>query len=124
MRPLAFMIGLVGAAALLPNVCNAQILNNPFSEYAERSITITPDGGNASDSNAAIHTIDPWPPYAYYTRIPDTGRHAYESVERMYSRPEPFSPAVGSTTTGGTGTNGQGTTGSGVGMGTSTGGGY
>ena len=61
MKPLALMLGLVGAA-ILPYECSAQVLDNPFSEYFQRDVRITPNGGNANDANAAIHTIDPWPP--------------------------------------------------------------
>ena len=73
MRPLALMLGLIGAA-ILPYECSAQVLDNPFSEYIQRDIRMTPDAGNANDANAAIHTIDPWPRYARHTRIPGNGR--------------------------------------------------
>ncbi len=89
MRSLVLMLGLVGAA-ILPNPCSAQILDNPFSQYIERGVTITPGAGNAKDTNAAIHTIDPWPPYAGYTRIPGEGQQAVDSVEHMYHVPDPF----------------------------------
>jgi hypothetical protein len=86
MRPLALMIGLIGAA-ILPYQCGAQILDDFFSEYFERSVTIAPSAGNAKDANAAIHTIDPWPPYVGNTRIPGDGRGAVNSIERMYGNP-------------------------------------
>lgn len=86
MRPLALMIGLIGAA-ILPYQCGAQIFDDFFSEYFERSVTIAPSAGNAKDANAAIHTIDPWPPYVGYTRIPGDGRRAVNSMERMYRNP-------------------------------------
>lgn len=99
MKPLALMIGLIGTA-ILPYECSAQVLDNPFSQYIQREITLTPDAGNANDTNAAIHTIDPWPPYARNTRIPDTGRHAVDSVERMYRNPDPFTQQQGASATG------------------------
>jgi hypothetical protein len=86
MRPLALMLGLVGAA-ILPYECSAQILNDPFSEYIQRDIRIEPDGGNANDSNAAIHSIDPWPRYARHTRIPGNGRESVGAVRSMYGSP-------------------------------------
>lgn len=103
MKPLALMIGLL-AAATLSCVCDAQILDNPFAEYFERGVTISPDGGNAKDTNAAIHTIDPWPPYVGHTRISQEGRAAVNAVERMYTKCDPF-PQVATLggSTGGTG---------------------
>jgi hypothetical protein len=89
MRPLALMIGLIGVVSL-PYQCSAQIWDDPFSQYVERSITIAPGAGNAKDANAAIHTIDPWPPYVGHTRIPTSGRRAVGAVEQMYRKPSPF----------------------------------
>lgn len=86
MRPLALMIGLIGAA-ILPYECGAQIFDDFFSDYGQRTITIAPGAGNAKDANAAIHTIDPWPPYVGDTRIPRDGRGAVTSIERMYRNP-------------------------------------
>ncbi|MFZ0636824.1 MAG: hypothetical protein WAM08_14990 [Candidatus Acidiferrales bacterium] len=90
MKPLALMLGLVGAA-ILPYECSAQVLDNPFSEYFQRDMRITPDGGNANDTNAAIHTIDPWPRYARHIRIPGNGQQAVGAVSQMYKTPSPFS---------------------------------
>ena len=89
MNAASLAIGLL-AAATLSSVCRAQIFDDPFSQYFERGITITPGAGNARDANAAIHTIDPWPPYAGYTRIPGNGREAVRAVNRMYLNPSPF----------------------------------
>jgi hypothetical protein len=75
---------------MISNTCRAQVLNDLFSQYVERGITITPGAGNAKDANAAIHTIDPWPAYAGYTYIPGEGRRAVNSIERMYRVPNPF----------------------------------
>ena len=99
MRPLALMIGLIGSA-ILPYECGAQIFDDFFSDYAQRTITIAPGAGNAKDANAAIHTIDPWPPYVGDTRIPRDGRGAVNSIERMYRNP------VTGIVTSGTGSNG------------------
>jgi hypothetical protein len=89
MRPLALMIGLLGVT-ILPYECNAQSWTNPFAEYFERGVTISPDGGDSLHANAAIHTIDPWPPYVGNTRITQSGRAAVNAVERMYVKCEPF----------------------------------
>ena len=93
MKPLALAIGLFGAVTL-PNVCNAQIFDNPFAEYVERGVTINPSAGNANDANAAIQTIDPWPPYVGHTRIPGNGRETVNAMERMYIIPYPLQPVL------------------------------
>ena len=127
MRPLALMIGLIGVVSL-PYECSAQIWDDPFSQYVERSVTIAPGAGNAKDANAAIHTIDPWPPYVGHTRIPGSGRRAVGAVEQMYRRPNPFfTPGFGGSggaaaSGGGTATNNQGGGGGGGTMGGATGG--
>lgn len=124
MKPLALMIGLL-AAAMLSCVCDAQILDNPFAEYFERGLTISPDGGNAKDTNAAIHTIDPWPPYVGKTHISQEGRAAVNAVERMYTKCDPFPQVatLGGSTGGTGGTGGGGGGGAAPSGGASTGGG-
>lgn len=85
------------------------MFDDPFSQYFERGVTITPGAGNAKDANAAIHTIDPWPPYAGYTRIPGNGRESVGAVERMYRQPSPYAGGasgagvIGGSTAGGSG---------------------
>jgi hypothetical protein len=90
MKRHALMLGLIGAT-ILPYECSAQVLDNPFSQYIQRDIRMTPDAGDANDTNAAIHTIDPWPRYARHTRIPGNGEEAVGAVGRMYKNPSPFS---------------------------------
>jgi hypothetical protein len=89
MKPLLLAAGLVGAV-MLSTPCGAQIFDNPFSPYFERSMTITPGAGNDVDTNAAIQRIDPWPPYSGYTRIPGRGESAVNSIGRMNRFPNPF----------------------------------
>jgi hypothetical protein len=89
MKPLAIAIGLMGSV-VLSHRCAAQVPDDPFSDYLQRSVTINLGAGNAKDTNAAIHTIDPWPPYVGHTRIRGDGRRAVDSVERMYRTPDPF----------------------------------
>jgi hypothetical protein len=104
MKVVTLIMGFCGAM-VLADVCKAQIFDDPFSQYAARSITIWPGAGNAANANAAINTIDPWPPYAGYTRIPGDARHAVDSINRMYLYPNPFlpqQPGFGSGPSGGT----------------------
>ena len=60
------------------------------NSFAKERATITLGAGNAKDTNAAIHTIDPWPPYVGNTRIPGDGRRATSAIQRMYRNPNPF----------------------------------
>jgi hypothetical protein len=89
MRLLSLAIGIAGAI-ILSNVAKAQIFDNPFSQYVEHEITITPGAGNAKNANAAIHTIDPWPLHSGITRIPREGQGAVSTIERMNRFPNPF----------------------------------
>jgi hypothetical protein len=89
MKSLSIAVGLT-SIFILSGPCNAQVPDDPFSDYLQRSVTITLGAGNAKDANAAIHTIDPWPPYVGYTRIPGDGRHATAAIQKMYRYPNPF----------------------------------
>lgn len=89
MRPLIVLMALAGAVGA-PLGAHAQAVDDPFSDYLQRSDTILLGAGNAKDANAAIHTITPWPPYVGNTHIPIDGRRAVESVERMHRVPNPF----------------------------------
>lgn len=89
MRPLSIVIGLI-SVTLLPHLANAQAVDDPFSDYLQRSQGISLGAGNANAANEAIQTITPWPPYSGYRRVPTQGRHAADAVERMYRVPEPF----------------------------------
>jgi hypothetical protein len=89
MKHLLLVIGLLGAVTLSTQCC-AQIFDDPFSQYLERSLTITPSAGDDQGVNAAIQRIDPWPPYAGYTRIPGRGQRAVDAVEKMNRYPNPF----------------------------------
>ena len=81
MKPLALAIGLFGAVTL-PNICNAQIFDNPFAEYVERGVTINPSAGNANEANAAIQTIDPWPPGSADRSAPGNGPRVAAAIAR------------------------------------------
>lgn len=89
MRSLIVLIALAGAASA-PLSAHAQAIDDPFSDYLQRSDTILLGAGNAKDANAAIHTITPWPPYVGNTRIPIDGRRSVGAVERMHRVPQPF----------------------------------
>jgi hypothetical protein len=107
MRPLAIVIGLIGVT-MMPGVGNAQFVDDPFSDYLQRSVTLSMGAGNAKDANAAIHTINPWPPYVGNRHIHTTGRQAVDSVERMYRNPSPYAREGAGASGPGSGTTGLG----------------
>jgi hypothetical protein len=96
------------AVVVFPYACRAQAVDDPFSDYLQRSVTISMGAGNAKDANAAIHTINPWPPYVGNTHIHTTGRQAADSVERLYHVPNAFERDVGGAAAAGSGTTGLG----------------
>ena len=65
-------------------------MDDPFSDYLQRSDKIFLGAGNAADVNEDIQKITPWPPYVGNTRIPLSGRQAVDLMERMYRTPDPF----------------------------------
>ncbi len=89
MRSLIVLMALIGVVSA-PLAAHAQFIDDPFSDYLQRSDTILLGAGNAKDANAAIHTITPWPPYVGNTRIRVDGRRAVDSVEGMHRVPNPF----------------------------------
>jgi hypothetical protein len=98
MRPCSFALGLMGVV-ISSYGCKAQVFDDPFTDYLHRGVTISVGAGNAADANAAIQTIDPWPPYVGNTHIPGDGRGMVGAVERMYKTPDPFGSAGGSSAT-------------------------
>jgi hypothetical protein len=105
MRSLIVVIVLTGAAGA-PLGAHAQAFDDPFSDYLQRSDTILLGAGNAKDTNAAIHTITPWPPYVGNTRIPIDGRRSVGAIERMHRVPNPFERQGAERPPGSTGTDG------------------
>lgn len=99
MRLLLIAVGLIG---LLPSMASAQMVDDPFSDYLQRSQGISTGAGNANDANEAIQTITPWPPYVGDRRLRLEGRQGVETIERMYKVPDPFQQQQGAGTPGGT----------------------
>jgi hypothetical protein len=92
MKLLLIAVGLFG---LLPFMAHAQMVDDPFFDYLQRSQGISTSAGNANDANEAIQTITPWPRYSGDRRIPLQGRQAVDTVERMYREPDPFQEGQG-----------------------------
>lgn len=89
MRLISIAVGLLGIA-LLPHLANAQPVDDPFSDYLQRSQKIAIGAGNDNEANEAIQTITPWPAYVGDRRIPVEGRQSVDAIEQMYRVPDPF----------------------------------
>jgi len=63
------------------------------TEYLDRKETVYFGAGNAVQTNAVTHVIDPQPPRAQLTRLQHHGERMQQAVERYRtnetSRPEP-----------------------------------
>lgn len=77
----ASSIALLALAASLSACSPSDPFDDPFAEYGKRILTVTPTAGNAQAANTAIQTINPWPRYAYDTRIPADGAKMAAAVE-------------------------------------------
>lgn len=90
MKALVIAVAAIGVIAA-PRAGSAQAFyDDPFNDYLQRSVTISMGAGNAKNANAAIHTIHPWPPYVFNTRIHTTGQQGAAAVERLYRVPNRF----------------------------------
>lgn len=76
---------------------------DPFAQYLQRSDTVTLDVGNAKETNAVTHVIDPWPRYVGDRRIPGNGERLsgaverYRDVSKLPLAPKPIVPLIDST---------------------------
>jgi hypothetical protein len=104
MRTTALMAAASLAAALAG--CSAgEPFDDPFAYYGQRIMTVSPSAGNMQAANAALQTVDPWPPYVNNTRIAVDGPRMVKAVQTY----ESGGGAGGATSSGGTG--GSGSTG-------------
>lgn len=63
-------------------------------DYMNRYDGVTLSAGDAMYANAAIQTIDPWPPSSRKTTIPYLGRKTALTTQAYTSRPAEPSPAT------------------------------
>jgi type IV pilus biogenesis protein CpaD/CtpE len=88
-------IGVAGLSVIAMHaraVAGGDLFDDLFAPYLERRDTVTPGGGNAKDTNAAAHVIDPWPPLVGARNIPSDGKRAADAVRRY--RQGPADPAA------------------------------
>lgn len=100
----AFTVTLICSQAILLQGCYDD------SYYNHRD-TLTLGSGDAAATSAAVHTIDPWPPYAKNTDIDLEGERARIAIDR-YQKNQSIPPRGLSTTeiTGQAGPGAQGNT--------------
>jgi hypothetical protein len=91
--------------------------DDPFADYTQRSLTVSPSSGNAQAANLALQTATPWPRYSKDTNIPGNGAQMVKAVHEFESGKR---PSLESTSGGGAASTGIG---SGAGAGAPAGGG-
>ena len=69
--------------------------DDPFADYTQRSLTISPSAGNAQAANLALQTATPWPRYSSNTNIPGNGARMVGAVHNFESGGSPpFGPPL------------------------------
>ncbi len=76
-------------APLLLGGCYGLAGHDEMDRYLQRSETITMDGGNAKQVNAATHVITPWPRYVGDRRIAYDARRVGPAVTRYGNTQRP-----------------------------------
>ncbi|MBV9287412.1 MAG: hypothetical protein JO288_06250 [Hyphomicrobiales bacterium] len=93
--------------------------DDPFADYSQRILTVSPSAGNAQAANLALQTATPWPRHSSNTNIPADGARAVKAIQNYEGRTSPSLPPPGA----GEGGNGGGGSGEGVAAGGGGGGG-
>jgi hypothetical protein len=68
-----------------PPAFGAPPWDDPFVDYTQRIVTISPGAGNAQASNTALQTATPWPRYSNNTNIPGYGTQMVRAVHQFES---------------------------------------
>jgi hypothetical protein len=63
--------------------------DDPFADYTQRSLTISPTSGNAQAANLVLQTATPWPRYSSDTSIPGNGAQMVKAVQEFESGKRP-----------------------------------
>ena len=67
--------------------------DDPFADYTQRILTISPGAGNSQAANTALQTASPWPRYSNNTNIPGNGAQTARAVNQFETGTR---PALGS----------------------------
>jgi hypothetical protein len=57
--------------------------DDPFADYTQRILTISPGAGNTHAANTALQTATPWPRYSNNTNIPGNGARMVRAVQHF-----------------------------------------
>lgn len=91
------IIGVVSLSLLAMQseaLAGGDLFDDLFGPYLDRRDTVTPGAGNAKDTNAAVHVIDPWPPRVNARNFPSDGKRAVDVIRRYrQGTPSPAAPA-------------------------------
>ena len=63
--------------------------DDPFTDYTQRILTISPGAGNTAAANTALQTATPWPRYSGNTNIPGNGANMVRAVQQYESGTRP-----------------------------------
>ena len=80
-------IGFLGVIYLTMHnaaIADGALFEDLFGPYCDRRDTVTPGAGDAKDTNAAVHVIDPWPPRVWSRHIPANGTRSVEAIRRYH----------------------------------------
>lgn len=92
--------------------------DDPFADYTQRILTVSPSAGNAQAANTVLQTATPWPRYSSNTSIPANGARMVKAVQNyengIVSPPAPLTGSGGATGGGGGASGGSGGTGGGA----------
>ena len=86
------LVGMIGVSVMGMHgeaVAGGDLFDDLFAPYLDRRDTVTPGAGNAKDTNAAVHVIDPWPPLVGARNIPGDGKRAVDAIRRYRQGPDP-----------------------------------
>jgi len=70
--------------------------DDPFADYTQRILTVSPTAGNAQAANVALQTRTPWPRYSSNTNIPGNGARMVKAVEDYEKGVTPPPSSLGS----------------------------
>jgi hypothetical protein len=113
------MTALVLAALLaIPAGASAQeyVWDTPWSEYGQRTDSVTIGAGNAKEANSAIHAVDPRPPSSRNRNIPANGERMFRVIRRYQdlTKLQEAAPMItGGASVGGSGSSGSSSSSSG-----------
>jgi hypothetical protein len=63
---------------------DGDVFEDLFGPYRDRLDSVTRGAGDAKDTNAAVHVIDPWPPRVWNRHIPANGTRSVEAIRRYH----------------------------------------